>query len=489
MMEAKTPTNKNQRPPIVVVVGHVDHGKTTLLDYVRKTNVAMREAGGITQSIGAYEITTRNGRRITFIDTPGHEAFSHMRSRGAEVADIGVLLIAADEGVKPQTKEAIDILRETKTPFIVAINKIDKTGDMERAKKDLMDCGVMLEGYGGQTSFHGISAKTGEGVPELLDLILLAADLEHFVYDPDAAAEGYVLEARRDPRRGAEATVVIQNGVLKRGDPIYTKTAKGKVRTLENFLGKPAEALMPSSPARVVGFETLPNTGEVFSTSDIFDQARLAPEGARAKESRGKKGTLALILKAADMGSLEALGKVIRSVAAADAAPDIISESIGDVTDGDIKHAIATGAVVVGFKNKVERGAKNLADAHRIQIISSDVVYDLEKVVKEFLAGLLGPQAIGELDVLAVFNQDKLEKQIIGGKVTKGIVKVKAPFDFLSRAQAQANAASADLPQGKILGLRDRKTEIQSAEAGKEIGLLVNCPARIASGDTLVIRK
>ena len=255
---------KKQRPPIVVVMGHVDHGKTTLLDYIRKTSVAAREAGGITQAVGAYEIE-RDGRKITFIDTPGHEAFSAMRSRGAQAADLAILVVAADEGVKPQTKEAIKILEDAKTPFIVAINKIDKTaGNIEKAKNDLMGVNVFLEGYGGQTSYQGISAKTGEGVEGLLDLVLLVADVEDLSYDPSAPATGYIVEASRDPRRGIAVSVIIRNGTLHRGDKVRTPSAMGKVKILEDFSGKTAESLEPSAPAVVIGFEDLPLIGEEF---------------------------------------------------------------------------------------------------------------------------------------------------------------------------------------------------------------------------------
>ena len=213
-------TGLEQRPPIVVVMGHVDHGKTTLLDYIRKAAVAAREAGGITQATAAYEIIHAE-RKITFIDTPGHEAFTAMRSRGANIADLAILVVAADEGVKLQTKEAIKIIEDSKTPFIVAINKVDKTaGNLDKARNDLMAAGVLLEGFGGQVSYQAVSAKTGEGINEMLDLILLHADLEELTYDPSAEASGYVLEAKRDPKRGIEATVIVKNGTLNRGDVI-----------------------------------------------------------------------------------------------------------------------------------------------------------------------------------------------------------------------------------------------------------------------------
>ena len=529
---ADSKDTKKQRSPIVVIMGHVDHGKTTLLDYIRKANVAARaaspeageprsiaerEAGGITQAVGAYEIEVRpkiepkfreseagrgiprqiprddfaDVRKITFIDTPGHEAFSAMRARGAQVADLAILVVAADEGVKPQTKEAIKTILDSKTPYIVAINKIDKTsGSIERAKSDLAAAGVYLEGQGGQVSFHGISAKTGEGVEELLDIILLAADFEDLSYDPAAPASGYILEVRHDPRRGSEVTAVIKNGTLKRGDPIYTPTAKGKVRMLENFLGKAADALEPSAPALIIGFESLPTVGETFSSQNI-PQEKQAQKGFSKppmSESFQKKdeSVLNLLLKAADAGSLEALAQVIRGIDIKGKKLKILSETVGDITDGDMKDAIATSSVIIGFKNKIERAAKTHADAQEVKVITSDIVYDLQKAVEEFLTSSLGPAALGELEVLAVFNREKQEKQIVGGKIIAGVVRGKTSFEVMRKTPTGEEKLDIG---GKVLSLRDKKSDIEQAESGKEIGLLVNFPGEIQVGDRLVIRK
>ena len=507
-IDPSTSSGLRPRPPIVVVVGHVDHGKTTLLDYIRKTSVAAKEAGSITQAVGAYEIvhTQTNademrinadkisanqrsnqresapaeGRKITFIDTPGHEAFSKMRSRGAEVADLAILVVAADEGVKPQTKEAIDILNAAKTPFVVAVNKIDKTGgDTQKAANDLANAGVLLEGRGGQVSFHGISAKTGEGVDELLDLVLLATDLENLTYDPAAPASGYVIEVHHDWRRGTEVAVIIKDGILKKNSEIYTKTTKGKVRILEDFLGNAAEELAPSAPALIIGFEKPPQAGEVFSVEPPEISAVLATAPAAARTAVGLKGEnpkLNLILKATDAGSLEALSVVIRSLGTDDKPLQIISESVGDITDGDVKSAIATGSAIIGFKNKADKAAGNLAQAQEIKIITSDIIYDLEKAVKEFLATLGRPAILGELEVLAVFNQEKLDKQLVGGRVTSGVIRNKATFEISGAL-------------GRILSMREKKSELTQAEQGKEIGLFVNFGSPIKVGDKLVIRK
>ncbi len=478
------------RPPIVVVMGHVDHGKTTLLDYIRKANIAAREAGGITQAVGAYEIE-HNRRKITFIDTPGHEAFGAMRARGAEAADLAILVIAADEGVKPQTKEAIKIIEESKTPFIVAINKIDKTGgNLDKARNDLMGAGVLLEGWGGTVSYHGISAKTGEGVDELLDLVLLSADLQELTYHADAPADGYVLEARRDPKRGIEATVIVKNGTLHRGDLIRTPSVQGKAKILENFLGKTVTEIEPSAPAVIIGFEDIPKVGEAFLAGEEGDGAihtrNAARGGVRPQQlAASKPGTLSLILKASDAGSLEALSAVLRGVDQKGGKEiNIIDESVGDITDGDIRYAVATKATVIGFKNRVAGGAKTLAEAQGVTVITSEIVYDLVDAVEDFFSGKRGPAAQGELEVLALFNQEKLPKQLVGGRVANGTFREKTTFDIV-----RGPLGTAPLGHGSVLALRDKKTPVTQAEQGKEVGVYVSAPVKIEAGDRLVIRK
>jgi translation initiation factor IF-2 len=474
------------RPPIVVVVGHVDHGKTTLLDYIRKANVAAREAGGITQATAAYEIT-HSGRKITFIDTPGHEAFTAMRSRGAQAADLAILVVAADDGVKPQTKEAIKILAEAKTPFIVALNKVDKVQDahIEKVKGELMTAGVMLEGYGGQVSYHGVSAKTGEGVNDLLDLILLAADVEDLKYDPAARAEGFVLEVSHDPRRGIEATVILREGTLKQGDFVSTPSVSGKVKILEDFQEKSVSALEPSAPAIIIGFEGIPKVGEKFMVEAVKREQAAKIAGNDQKKAPPKAGTtLNLILKASDGGSLEALSVVLKSIdQKRGKAVNIIDEAVGDITDGDVKHAMATNSTIIGFKNKVEKGAAMLAEGQSVTIITSKIVYDLAKSVEDFLSGAAGPAAAGELEVLAVFNQAKLDKQLVGGRVLLGVFRSKATCDILR------TGTEGVLASGRIVGLREKKAEILSAEKGKEIGVLISSSAAILVGDKLVIHK
>ncbi len=471
-----------RRPPIVAVLGHVDHGKTTLLDFIRKANVAAREAGGITQSIGAYEIT-HNGKKMTFIDTPGHEAFISMRTRGASAADLAILVVAADEGVKPQTQESIRILNETKTPFVVAVTKMDKGGaDIEKVKNELTAAGVLLEGFGGSVSFQPVSAKTGENVPELLDLLLLAAELENLTYDPAAPAEGYILESRMDRRRGTEASLIVRNGILRQGESIATKSGKGKIKILEDFTGKPAKSLEPCAPALVLGWAELPQVGEEFVTGekanvDLAVPARKGPAPVAYKE---EKSTLNIILKAADSGSLEALSQIVMAMAS-EKPLKLVSSEVGDVNDGDVKHAKSTNSIIFAFKSRVDKGAKTLAESNRVRIITADIIYELIQAIEEFLKKKEAGLSVGELEILAVFNQEKLNKQVVGGKVVKGVFRNKAQFE-IERAGAKAG-------QGRVVNLQQQKKDASQVSEGDEAGLMVGSDTAIQVGDKLIIRN
>jgi len=481
--------NAIPRPPVVVVMGHVDHGKTTLLDHIRKANVAEREAGGITQAVGAYEIT-HAGKKITFIDTPGHEAFISMRSRGATIADLAILVVAGDEGVKPQTKEVIGIIQKSETPFVVAITKIDKpAANVEKVKQELAEAGVLLEGYGGQVSWHGVSAKTGEGISDLLDLVLLAAEVEGLTYDPKATASGFILEVRKDSRRGLEASVIIKNGMLTRGDSIATVSASGKVKILEDFTGKTVSSLEPSAPARIIGFENIPAVGEAFSVGEGSIQPKNIPArrgGTLPKVVKEDEiPTLRLALKASDAGSLEALSIIIKNIKVKDVQVTVLAESVGDITDGDVQDAITNGAAIIGFKTRVEKSARNMAEVHRVRIVTSEIVYDLLKTVEEFMQGIGKPAIIGMLEVLAIFNQDKLAKQLVGGRVVEGTFKNKGVCEI---ARLENNGEKI-VGSAKILNLRDKKTEAIQAEKGKEAGVLLDTSIEIKKGDKLVIRE
>jgi translation initiation factor IF-2 len=480
-------SNSKPRPPVVVVMGHVDHGKTTLLDYVRKTSVAAREAGGITQSIGAYEIEHK-GRKITFIDTPGHEAFSKMRSAGAEVADLAIVVVAADDGVKPQTKEAIEVLKKTETPFVVAINKIDKPeANIEKVKSELLAHGAALEGYGGNISYHGISAKTGEGVSDLLDLVLLASDIENLSYNPAAEASGVILETKVDRRRGMETIAIVKDGVLRAGDAIGAGGVRGKVKILENFLGTRVQTLEPSAPAVIIGLEKLPRVGEKFfaapNEESVEKRVGKVPENLQQSGTQrieGDETKIFLILKASDAGSLAALATLIKGLPSAERI-SIPRESVGDINDGDVKLAIATRATVIGFKTRVDQAARNLAERNKVHIITSEIVYDLSKAVEEFLAAPEKTDIAGELKILAVFNQEKQDKQVVGGKVLRGTTRNKAPFEVMRNEGV--------VGRGRILNLQEQKKDAPQVNEGSEAGLLVNADTLINVGDSLIMKK
>lgn len=475
--------NKELKPrqPIVVVMGHVDHGKTTLLDYIRKANVAAREAGGITQAVGAYEIE-HAGKKITFIDTPGHEAFSKMRERGANAADLAILVVAGEEGVKPQTKEVIKTLEATKTPFVVAINKIDKPGaDIEKTKNDLMANGVYLEGYGGQISFEPISAKTGENVEKLLDLVLLTAEVAGTKADLSLPGKGYILETRLNKNRGIEASAILTDGTLRRGDDVATATAKGKVKILENFLGKSANEIPAGAPCLIVGFEEMPQVGEeLFSgnESEANYKKPMAKQNLMVSEEGQEYFTL--LLKASDAGSLEALSQIVRALPLRKPV-QIIDESVGEIGEGDVKMAVSSGATIIGFKTKTDRAAKNLAETQEVEIISSEIIYELVKAIEELAKEVEQGRIIGELDVLAVFNSAKLDKQLVGGKVISGI--------FKNKAQAEIHRAGTKIGDGRITNLQMKKQDAVSIPEGQEGGVLIGSAILIEKGDHLIIRE
>lgn len=463
-----------KRPPVVVIMGHVDHGKTTLLDYIRKTSVASREAGGITQSIGAYEIE-HNNQKITFLDTPGHEAFSCMREHGASVADLAILVIAADDSVKPQTKDALNCILESKTPFIVAVNKIDTPGaNIEKVKSDLSQAGVYLEGYGGNISWHAVSSKNGEGINELLDLILLATEMENLTYDENAETEGVILMSRLDNRKGNVVSVVLKNGTLKKNDFIATETASGKIKILENFEGKPSDKLLPSSPALIIGFESLPSVGETFKTSESSLKIEIKKTPVPKTENQTEHPKI--ILKADESGSLEALKQTISKIQSQETV-FITESSVGPVTENDAKSAMNTGSFIVAFKSKVDKSAENLIKNQKIKIINSNVIYELEKNTIDYIKKIKKAE-VRILEVLAVFGVRKGKEQVIGGKILKGPVKNQESFEIW--------LDSKEIGNGKILNLQSKKIDVTQAEEGAECGLRVETSDPVAVGHKLI---
>lgn len=473
-----------KRPPVVVVVGHVDHGKTSLLDYIRKTTVVAKEAGGITQSVGAYEIDY-NGQRITFIDTPGHEAFSKMRARGAHVADVGVLAVAADEGVKPQTKEALKALQDSKTPFVVAITKMDKPNvDIEKVKNDLTANDIFLEGHGGNVSYQGVSSKTGEGVNELLDLVLLASEVEDLNYSPDNLAQGVILEAKTDNKRGNTVTIILKDGKLKKGDLIVTPTVGGKVKILENFLGKQVAELLPSSPAVILGFEDLPQVGEEFTAGKLTEEelkkvTKIVSRKLESSDTKNKKTqTIKVILKADSSGSLEALHDLLKKIPIKENQTlDMISQSVGDITDGDVKDAVATGAMILGFRVWPNNAAENLARAQEVMIVTDEIIYKLVEGIEKAFLEMGTSKFSGELEILAIFSA-KGKIQTIGGKVNRGQIRIKSWLE-IQRGEEMTG-------KGKVLNLQQKKIDANAVNEGNECGLIFESDVKIEVGDKLL---
>jgi translation initiation factor IF-2 len=467
---------------------------TSILDFVRKTKIAEKETGGITQHIGAYQIE-HQGKKITFIDTPGHEAFSAMRSRGARVADIAVLVVAAEEGVKPQTKEAIKHIKKTGVPTIVALNKIDKKeAQPERVKKQLAENGIVVESLGGDVPSVNVSAKTGQGIGELLEMINLVAEMEAFESKPDQPATGVVIESRQDSKRGATATLLVKEGTLKNKDIIGTDSSFGKIKTMEDFRSQPIKKATPSTPTIVTGLNQVPQVGEKFYVFKSIEEAQERVEKKTAKrdiaggDSRevfvfepGKK-VLNIILKADVFGSLEAIKESLKSIPSEEAALRILKSEVGDITESDIKLAESAQAKIIGFRIKVDSQIERLAQQRKIKILTFDIIYELIQGVRDLLAKLLEPEIVrnvlGQLKILAVFKTEK-DRQIVGGKVIQGLVKKGALIDVLRD--------NKKIGQGAIVQLQRDKKDVDEVSKGQEAGLLVKGVTSIEKGDILEI--
>ncbi len=487
------------RPPIVVILGHVDHGKTTLLDTIRKTRVAEKEAGGITQHIGAYQVTVTD-KLITFLDTPGHEAFMAIRSRGATVADVAVLVVAADEGVKPQTKEAIKIIKDTETPFAVAITKTDKEGaNPQKVRQELAEAEVLVEDYGGQVPVVELSARKGEGVDQLLETILLLAEIEELTAPTSGPAQGFVLESHLDSRRGTVATLLVQSGQLQIGDWIAAGHAIAKIKSMEDFLGKPLKTALPSQPCVVTGWELAPSVGQKFlgvaSHNDALQLAKSAsaqealfpqaPSAGGGSSFGGK--TANIIIKADVQSSLEAIDQVLRTITSEEVQYRVVDYGVGKIGDGDVKNAKAKNAAIIGFHVPVESAAKQSAEYQHVRIESRDVIYELVEIVRDIMSDMLDPEIrrtpLGKLKILALFGiQGK--SQIVGGKITQG----KAVRGAMVEVTRNSNIVSS----GKLVQLQQKKADVAEVAEGLECGLRYDGPidipmALIREGDVLEI--
>ncbi|MFY9457600.1 MAG: translation initiation factor IF-2 [Candidatus Spechtbacterales bacterium] len=484
----KSDINLETRPPVVVIMGHVDHGKTTLLDCIRKTKVAEGEAGGITQHIGAYQ-AEHQGKKVTFIDTPGHEAFYAMRSRGAKVADIAVLVIAADDGVMTQTKEALDHIKHAGIPIVVAISKIDKpNADPMKIKNQLLEAQIVVEDFKGKVPSVEFSSKTGQGIDSLLEIINLVAEVEELKADMEAKAGGVVIEAELNHKRGPTATLLVKEGILKVNDVISLSSTFGRARELEDFMGNSIESIGPGSPALVVGLEEVALVGDKFKVVGDIDEARKIKEEKQKKygepreiiEPQAGVKVLNVVLKADVGGTLEAVREVLRGIKNDNLSLRILSQSVGEITESDIKFASAANAVIVGFRTKVSQSAELFARQMKIEIVLSDIIYELVHNVRvkigEFLSGEEEEIKLGVLKVLAIFRTEK-SRMIVGGKVTEGEVK--------RGARVRATRGEEMLGEGKIAQLKVKDKAVGSVEKGQECGVLFDGSVKIRVGDIL----
>ena len=487
-------SKKKTRPPIVVVLGHVDHGKSTLLDSIRKANTVAGEAGGITQHVAAYEVVhpyEGEDRRITFIDTPGHAAFQAIRARGASVADIAILVVAADDGVKAQTLEALAAIRDAGIPFIVAINKVDKpNADIARTQNSLSEQGVFLETLGGEVPWAAISAKVGTGVPELLNLILLVAEMHDFSADASVPARGYIIEAHVDQKRGIAATLIVREGSIESGMAVVAGVALAPVRLMENFAGKSIGKATPSMPAVIVGFDSLPEAGAEFVAYTSKKEADLA-RSKNAEASRtvvkalhaeeGERYFLPVVIRADASGSLEAIAAEVAKLGDEFRGISIIQSGIGDISEGDIKTAIASSApLVVGFNAKMDATAATLARQHGVAFESFSIIYELtarlQELLKKHAPKHTKERLVGSAKILKVFSSRKNE-HLVGGKVRSGKMNVNERISLVRGGERMA--------LGEIASMQSVRKEVQEVGEGGEFGAQVVLSEKPREGDTL----
>lgn len=474
------------RPPVITIMGHVDHGKTTLLDAIRKSNVAAKEVGAITQHIGAYQVEIDN-RKITFLDTPGHEAFTAMRARGAQVTDIAVLVVAADDGVMPQTVEAINHARAAGVPIVVAINKIDKPeANPEKVKRQLADLGLIPEEWGGDTICVLVSAKRKQGINELLENLLLVADMAELKADPTQPASGAVIEARLDKTKGPVATLLVQNGTLKLGDTIVVGDTWGRIKAMFNDRGKPIKKAEPATPVEVLGLHSVPRAGDTFITVDNEHQAKALLERRRAEQEQlrqerkpialteigakveaGKVKELNIVLKTDVQGSIEPIKTSLERLSNEKIKVNVIHSASGTITESDVLLALASKGIIIGFTTTVEPGAKRLAESEGVEIRIYNIIYQLIEEVEKALKGLLEPVYIdvidGQAKILATFPAGGGLKKVAGVLVTSGKITLGSSVRVYRNGSLVADT--------KVKSLRRFKDNVSEVPAGFECGV------------------
>ena len=499
--EEDTDDDKKPRPPVVTVMGHVDHGKTSLLDALRKTSIVTGEAGGITQHIGAYQVTKDDGEKVTFIDTPGHAAFTSMRARGAKVTDIVILVVAADDGVMPQTVEAISHAKAAEVPIVVAVNKIDKPeADPTRVKNELLQHEIISEDMGGDVQFVEVSALTGTGLDDLLESVLLQAELLDLKANPDRAAEGIVIESKLEKGRGAVATVLVQRGTLSVGDIFVVGEESGRVRALLDDQGESIKSALPASPVEVLGAGGSPSAGDMFNVVETEAKAREIAE-YRARISREKRTAsgnrttldqmmqqlkdtelkeLPIVVKADVQGSAEAISQAVDKLGTDEVCGRVVHTAVGGITESDITLAAASNAFILGFNVRANSQARNLADEQGVEIRYYNVIYDLVDDMKAAMSGMLSPDLretmLGNAEILEIFNVSKSGK-VAGCKVTDGLVR--------RGARVRLIRDSVVIHEGELSSLRRFKDEVKEVNAGQECGMAFENYEDLKQGDVI----
>ncbi len=488
-----------ERPPVVTIMGHVDHGKTSLLDAIRKTNVVVGEAGGITQHIGAYQVE-RNGKKITFIDTPGHAAFTEMRARGAAITDIVIIIVAADDGVMPQTKEAIDHAKAAKVPIIVAVNKIDKKeANIEKVLTEMTEAGLTPEAWGGDTTFVNISAKTGEGIDELLETIILMSEIKGLKANPNRYALGTVIEAKLDKNVGGVITLLIQNGTLRLGDPIVVGTSFGKVRTLKNDIGVEIVEALPSTPVEITGINEIPSAGDRFMAFETEKQAKQIAETRKEKAkqkaninsnsitlddlfSKIENGIkeINIVLKADVKGSEEAVRNALSKINVEGVRTNIIRSGTGTITESDVVLANASSAIVIGFNVRPSSKTKDLAKEYGVEIRLHNIIYKVIEELEQAMKGMLDPEfeekVLGEAEVRQLFKFSKVGT-IAGCYVISGMIK--------SNSKARLLRGGVVIYDGNIKSVQREKDSVKEVKNGFECGITLEDYNDIKEGDII----
>ena len=493
--EKKTGENLKNRPPVVTILGHVDHGKTTLLDTIRKSNIATQESGGITQHINAYQVK-KKGQLITFVDTPGHEAFSAMRERGVNLADIAILVVAADDGVRPQTKEVIQYLLAKKIPTIVAINKIDKPqANTERVKQELAENDILLEGWGGQVLFSKISAKQNIGIDDLLDNILLISELENFKANYSRDPLGIVLESHLDPQKGPVSAILIKTGTLKVGQDIVAGTIQGRVKRIEDFRGERIYQAGPSTPVNVIGLHGTPDVNNILqvlkqenkikshnynldssSEPEAFNSQKIMKTIANEKIKKFN-----IILKADVQGSLEAIKQILNEIKSEEVAIDYISTGVGNITESDVRLANSSEATIYSFNTQTTPVAKRLAQNSQVTIKNYKIIYELIDDIKKELIAILPPIIeridYGKLKILAIFKNGKKD-MIVGGKINSG--------KMVNKSLVEVTRKDTIIGHGTLNNLQENKVNVDECISGKECGITFLGNTKIKVGDILI---